>query len=85
LINYLIGVFLGRWNYDPIAGYNWLLVGLAGMDVLAIATAQILLYMDHSKGKQLCAKQGSGESTEDSSAYPSINYSAGDSLYPDQQ
>jgi hypothetical protein len=76
---------LNHWKLDIVAGYNWLLIGLAGMDVLAIATAQILLYMDHFKGKQLCAKQGQNANADADAivTYPSIN-GAGDSLYPDQ-
>lgn len=77
---------MGRFTVDIVAGYNWLLIGLAGMDVLAIATAQILLYMDHFKGQQLCAKQGQGKSENavDIVVYPSIN-SSGGGLYPDSQ
>lgn len=61
LINFLIGVFLKHFaeNNDKLNGYNWLLIALAGMDVLAIVLAQVLLYVDNSRGQQLCAKGNS--------------------------
>jgi hypothetical protein len=75
-INYGIGAFLSNYKDDKVTGYNWLLVGLAGMDVLAIILAQVLIYVDNSRGKQLCTT--GNQKKEDPSA-GSIN--SPDSVY----
>jgi len=72
-VNFGIGKLVDRYKENKVLGYEWTMVALCCMDVMAIALAQILLWLDRHRDRKLCSTNKDEEAKDPTTLQSSLN------------